>query len=341
MTPQVDQATFKLRYSHTVGIVAMEGRGFSNPVDLAISSDGRMYVASRANAAQQYGVRIGICDLDSEYYGDFGSYGAGDSQLIWPTSLAFDGEEQLYVADEHNHRITSFDKDGSFLGWWGEHGEGKGQLNGPSGLAFDGEGHLCVADSRNHRVQKFTRDGKLLLAWGEEGCGDGQLNLPWGIAVDSDDSVYVSDWRNDRIEKYDSDGNFIGRFGRSGHGDGQLRRPAGVAVGPDGYVYVADWGNERVQVLGPDGSFQLKMRGEATLSKWANDFYEANPDEKQARDASVLEPKMGDRVRTAQDESARVEKYFWGPVSVKLDGEGRLYVTETNRHRIQIYQRVS
>ena len=33
------------------------------------------------------------------------------------------------------------------------------------------------------------------------------------------------------------------------------------------------------------------------------------------------------------------EPYFWGPVSVKQDGIRRLYVTETSRHRVQIYQR--
>ena len=37
--------------------------------------------------------------------------------------------------------------------------------------------------------------------------------------------------------------------------------------------------------------------------------------------------------------SSQTEPYFWGPVSVTLDGEGRLYVTEANRHRIQIYQK--
>ena len=33
-----------------------------------------------------------------------------------------------------------------------------------------------------------------------------------------------------------------------------------------------------------------------------------------------------------------IEKFFWGPTSIKLDGSGKLYVTESNRHRIQIYE---
>ena len=37
------------------------------------------------------------------------------------------------------------------------------------------------------------------------------------------------------------------------------------------------------------------------------------------------------------EESSHIEKYFWAPTSVKLDSEGRLYVTESNRHRVQIY----
>ena len=62
-----------LKYDRTIGIVAMEGRGFSNPVDIAFSSDDRIYVVSRTNSLQPYGIRIGICDLESNYYGHFGS----------------------------------------------------------------------------------------------------------------------------------------------------------------------------------------------------------------------------------------------------------------------------
>ena len=39
------------------------------------------------------------------------------------------------------------------------------------------------------------------------------------------------------------------------------------------------------------------------------------------------------------EESSHIEKYFWAPTSVKLDAEGRMYVTESNRHRVQIYSR--
>ncbi len=337
MTMHRARSVSSLRYFKTIGIAAMEGRGFSNPVDLAISGDGRLYVLSRTNPTQTYGIRIGICDLEDGYFGDFGSYGTGGGQFIWPTALAFDSRDNLYLADEHNNRITVFDKSGAYLRQWGVVGDAEGQINGPSGMAFDTDDNLYVVDHRNHRVQKFTRDGEYLLGWGERGRGEGQLDLPWGVTLDYEDNVYVADWRNDRIQKFAGDGRFLARFGESGHGDGQFNRPSSVAVDAGGRIYVADWGNERVQVLGPDGGFIQKLRGESRLSRWAEEFFESSPHEKESRDKANLVPELTGEVETPYEEAARIEQYFWGPVSVKLDVGGRLYVTETNRHRIQVY----
>ena len=338
-SPRVD-ADFALRYAKTIGLAAMEGRGFSNPVDLAIFSDDRIYVVSRTNPAQTFGIRVGICDFDENYFGDFGSYGSGDGQFIWPTALAFDSHDSLYLADEQNNRITVYDRSGRFVSKWGAPGNEAGELNGPSGLAFDSQDGLYVADHRNNRVQRFSRDGRFLDMWGAAGSAEGQLDLPWGVAVDSDDNVYVADWGNDRIQKFAADGAFLASFGESGPGDGQLNHPSGVAVDGDRRIYVADWGNERVQVFGPDGRFLLKLRGEATPSKWAEEFFVSSPHEKEAREKANLTPDLTEDVDTPYEESARIEHLFWGPVSVKLDRHGRLYVVETNRHRVQVFEPV-
>ena len=45
----------------------------------------------------------------------------------------------------------------------------------------------------------------------------------------------------------------------------------------------------------------------------------------------------GINIGTFHSISAHIEKYFWSPVSVTLDSENRVYVTESNRHRIQVY----
>jgi hypothetical protein len=133
----------------------------------------------------------------------------------------------------------------------------------------------------------------------------------------------------------------LAEFGVSGTGDGEFCRPSSVAVDRDGYIYVADWGNERVQVLGPDGGFVMKLRGQATLSKWAENFLSINVEEGNARATADLDQKIDYAVDNPHEESSHIERYFWSPVSVKLDSAGLLYVTETNRHRIQVFARTS
>ena len=115
--------------------------------------------------------------------------------------------------------------------------------------------------------------------------------------------------------------------------------PSSVAVDREGYIYVADWGNERVQMLDPEGGFVTKLRGQATLSKWAENFLRINAEEAEARATANLELDLQYVVDEPHEESSHIEKYFWAPVSVKLDADEILYVTETNRHRIQVYKR--
>ena len=273
MSTQPATKTFNLEYLKTIGMISAggrftAGRGFLNPVGLDVSSDGRIFVLNRTQ------IRVCVCNMDEEFLDSFSDGpGSEDGQLYLPTGMAFNSKDRLYVTDEFNHRVSIFDTEGKFLGKWGEQGDGDGQLNGPSGIDFDSEDNAYVVDQHNHRVQKYSPDGDYLLQWGEFGAGDGQLNLPWGLGVDGQDNVYVADWRNDRIQKFSPDGRFLASYGESGDGDGQFNRPADVVVDRDGYMYVADWGNERVQVLDPDGVFQLKLRGQATLSKWAEEFF--------------------------------------------------------------------
>jgi DNA-binding beta-propeller fold protein YncE len=342
VSPQAATHTITLKYVKTIGIVnnGFNGRGFANPYDVAVSQDGRIFVLNRCDPARAAAIRVGICTLDEEYLGEFGNgFGAGDGQFAWPVAMAFDSRERLYITDEHQHRISIFDTSGTFLGKWGAFGSGAGELNGPAGIAIDAEDHVYIVDQNNHRIQKFTTDGRYLLQWGAAGTHAGQFNLPWGVAVDNEGAVYVADWRNDRIQKFTPDGQFVATFGESGQSEGQFNRPSSVAVDAEGYIYVADWGNERVQALGPDGSFQLLLRGQATLSKWAEDFFASNPDEWETRQTSNLVPPLPPHLNTPYHISSQTEPYFWGPVSVTLDRQNRLYVPETNRHRVQIYQK--
>ena len=331
-----------LSYSHTVGMYAAAGRGFRNAVDLALGNGGSIYVLMRGPELVEGRQRlVTVLTVDEDFLGQFCAAGDDDGMLRWPMCIAVDKDEKVYITDDALDRISIFTKDGQFLGKWGTKGTGDGQFDGPAGITIDRDDNLLVVDSQNNRIQRYTKDGRFLGAWGREGSSDGEFNLPWGISVDQAGDVYVADWRNDRIQKFNAAGKHLATLGTSGEGDGQFRRPSSIAVDKDGDIYVTDWGNERLQVLSADGGFHGEFRGEATNSKWAEDYFGGAPEERELREASDLEPELDllpdeDYLR---NESASIEKLFWGPVSVKVDSQGRVFVLETSRHRVQIYQK--
>ena len=322
-----------LSYDRTLGLSVMEGRGFYYPSDIVIGDNGRLYVVNRSLESVDRGVRVTVCDLESEYYGTFGAYGEDDGQFIWLTSGAKNSRGDIYLTDEYLHRVTAFDAEGNFLRVWGTNGSGDGELDGPCGIAIDADDNVLVSDTYNNRIQKFTEAGVQLASLGE-----GILSMPWGITVAPSGDIYVADWGNDRIARFTPDGALVQTYGEPGRGEGQLVKPASVAVDAGGNVYVADWGNERVQAFDADGNFVQLLRGEATLSPWAVNFLNINREEGEARSRADLERDIDFFDHDDPHEvSSHIEKYFWAPMSVKLDGKGRLFVTESNRHRVQVY----
>ncbi|HXH10710.1 MAG TPA: NHL repeat-containing protein [Alphaproteobacteria bacterium] len=312
-------------YSHSVGRNEFAGTGFRNPLDLALGANDVVYVVNRSYENRPDGIRITVCTLSEEFIREFGSYGEGDGEFVWPTGIALDADEKVYVTDEWLNRVSIFSKDGEFLSKWGRPGSGDGELQGPAGIAISPDGTMFLVDSKNHRVQKFTLDGRYLGQFGGFGKGPGQFNLPWGIALDHEGLVYVADWRNDRIQKLTPDGEWLATFGRSGKGIGQFNRPSGVAVDQDGEIYVADRQNDRVQILAPDGRFIAALTGDHQLSKWGKEKLLSNPDMIRQRALAM-----------AHDHGA-FEKSFSHPCAVRVDDQNRIAVLDSTRGRIQVY----
>lgn len=321
-----------LAYSHTIGLCVMEGRGFMFPVDTLISNTGRMHTISRAYSPADSQKRVTLYDINSEFYGIYGRFGEGIGEFKWPSAIAEDQQGNVYITDETLNRVNIYSENGDPIGHWGASGNGDGEMDGPAGISFDFNGDLYITDHLNGRVQKYTKDGDYLLTFGE-----GDLNLPWGVHASPNGSIYVADWGNHRIVRYSADGSILACYGSHGYGDGQFKNPSSVAVDTDGNIYVADWGNERVQILDSTGNFICSLRGEATISQWGQEFLDANYEEAEPRSRSNLEPDVSLFNGNPHEESSHIEKFFWGPTSVKLDNSGRLYVTESNRHRIQVY----
>ena len=311
-------------HSHVLGMYAQTGQGFYAPVDMALAPNGIAYVACRGGLALF--ARITKMHVDHEFIKEIGSQGYGDGQFIWPTGVAVDSEENVYVTDDFLHRIAVFDKDGAFLRNIGSAGNGDGQLKAPAGIKVDKDDNLVVADAQNHRVQVLDKQGRFIRKWGSQGDGNDQLNMPWGLCLDNDGNVLVADWGNRRVQKFTANGEYLATYGGAETGPGELNRPSGVAVDSEGDIYVTDWNADTVNIYDPnDGRFLIGLTGNAREpSPWAKTLIAANPDMIKARRIADLTEEWG----------------FRRPIAVGIDGNDRIYVLENYRHRIQVYDKV-
>lgn len=114
-------------------------------------------------------------------------------------------------------------------------------------------------------------------------------------------------------------------FGSSGAGNGEFNRPAGICVDSDGDIYVVDRGNDRVQQFNPEGKYVDKFLGDATVGKMARTYIMAS--------AKVL--------RLREMAGTETTKRLRSPTSVRVDDQGRLYITDFGCHRIQVYKKES
>ena len=310
-------------YSYCIGMYSQSGRGFWTPQDFVLGKNGRIYVLSRG--AEQLGQRVSKINLDSEFQGQFGSFGGEDGRFMWPRSIDLDHGGRVYVTDEYLDRVSIFDAEGAFRYHFGRTGSEEGLLNGPSGIAFDSQDTPWVVDSMNHRVQNFSQIGEFRSCFGSQGDGQGQFEMPWGICIDCNDDIYVADWGNNRVQKFSPQGDLLQTFQEAGNGVGSLKGPSGVAVDSDGDVYVTDWGNHRLQIYDSEGRYITALVGDAQEpSAWTQTYLDANPEIVKARRRADLEP----------------EWRFHRPVAVNVDSEGRVMVLESYRHRLQIYNKL-
>jgi sugar lactone lactonase YvrE len=166
---------------------------------LAFDSRGRLYVASQGG----FGVgRIGANG------GPIAPFAGGFTN---PFGLAFDREDNLYVADWLNGRITKIapDKTQSIFATG---------LSQPRGLAFDAAGNLYVANSGNGRIIRIAPDATATtFAAGFSG--------PSGIAFDTAGNLYVAN-QSGTVSKVTPDG-VVTTFASG------LSQPLYIAVQPD------------------------------------------------------------------------------------------------------------
>lgn len=224
------------------------GDGLSLPTDVAITTDGRVYVVDSGRH------RIASYDASANPLGHFGSEGEEDGQLSGPVGIGVASNGTVYVADKNNNRLQVFKADGSFQRSLPL--EEDGAAAAPVDVSPSANGKtLYVTTNNSHRVLAVSSRGKLTSAWGGEGEEPGQFSYPATVTVDGSGNVLVVDVLNARVQVFSEDGTPTAQYGKHGAKPGTFVRPKGVAVDDAGRIFVSDSYLGVVQVLGPDGEF--------------------------------------------------------------------------------------
>ena len=177
-----------------------QGKGpFNLPTNLALSSDGEMYVTDGYGNA-----RVHKFTPDGTLLFSWGEPGDGPGQFNLPHGLGVDKEGHVYVADRENSRIQIFDKNGTFLNQWTD-------VVRPTQVFIDPHGTVFVSELGGHaglypwmtpspevsggRVSVFDIEGNLQARWGggNDPCTPGDFFSPHDISVDSKGDVYVGE----------------------------------------------------------------------------------------------------------------------------------------------------
>ncbi|CAF3997767.1 unnamed protein product [Rotaria sordida] len=301
-------------------------------------------------------------------FGTTGIRGNTSQQFYSPFGLAFDSLSNLYVGDRYNHRIqkcniitltcTTIAGQANAV-----KGTNMSYLNGPTYVYIDSNDNLYIADSDNYRVQFWSYGasyGKTIAGiTGSSGSALNQFSIPYGIALDSNsNTVYISDYNNHRVMKYLS-GSSSGTIAAGGNGFGtnntKLYRPAGLILDSStNSLIIANFGASNIVrwVLG-DNKWTIVQGDPNGLNGNTSTFLD--------HPTGITYDPMGN-LYVADMFNHRIQMYEVGqtngttiagisgklgnnstmlyyPVSVILDNQLNLYVSDSFNQRIQKFVR--
>ncbi len=247
------------------------------------------------------------------------------------SAVAIGKDDEIYVLQRGEVPLLAFDKDGKFLRSWGQ-----GLFKLPHGLRVDREGNIWTTDNANHVLRQFTREGKLVGTIGQEGkgvAGETGFKAPDDVVFDTAGNFYIADAGNARIVKLSPEGKFLAAWGKKGKGEGEFATAHGLAIDAKDRIYVADRGNKRVQIFDSSGKYvdSWTFGGNAFGLIVVGDELIASE---------------GDQHKMYHLDTTGKTTATWGdPKSLLLphlmaqDSRGRLYISEVNGKRVQIFER--
>jgi len=189
---------------------------FYSPWDVAVDSDGNVYVADSDKHTIRKVTPAGVVTTLAGLAGTSGSTdGTGNAaRFYYPRGLGVDNDGNVYVADTYNHTIRKVTPAGvvtTVAGLAGTSGSADGTGNAarfyrPYDVSVDTNGNLYVSDASNYTMRKITPAGEVTTLAGLAGVA-GSMNGtgpaarffgPCNSTVDQNGILYVSDYNSIR-----------------------------------------------------------------------------------------------------------------------------------------------
>jgi sugar lactone lactonase YvrE len=173
---------------------AAGSRKFNQPNDVAIASNGDVFVVQGHTPGPNGDARVLKFDKSGRFIKSWGGKGSGPGQFQVAHGIDIDAKGLLWVADRENQRVQVFDADGTFV-------RDIKYAGLPCSLDI-GRQYIYMVNGFAGQVVRMDLNGKVLAALGKPGKGPGEFGEAHMIAVSPKDEIYVADSVNAALVKF-------------------------------------------------------------------------------------------------------------------------------------------
>jgi tripartite motif-containing protein 71 len=323
--------------------------------NIDVDSSGNVHIADSDNE------RIQVFDASGSFVEEFRGPHDLANGPFHPRAIAVNRNTgEKYVAAAHAQRVDKFGADNSYLLSWGDREHDGPVFWNPLDIAVaQATGDVFVRDAGNFLVKRFSWQGDFINQWGGslslDPQSDGSFGFdadqliprgPLGLATDGQGlpwlagygTHYLGDPHYKRVRRFDLDGNFLlGWLPDKTPQEFHSEWATGMAIDQEtGEVYVADAVSDEIRVHDSDGSViaAIPIVDPGGIALRGGLLYVVVPLTDSVRKydtgGNLLAEWGGPGSGSAQF------NFAWGS-GVAVDAVGKVYVADTNNHRIQIF----